>query len=154
MEPLLNDEPDFALWVLLGQTRDLIRKARQRELNQYHIPVRQAFVLLLIKSLGDKATLGNIVQRMFQEPHSVSELLSRMERKGLVKRMRDLPRKNLRVKMTEKGQQAYDMSTKRETIHSIMLSLSEEESHHLKSCLEKLRARALQELGIGYKPYS
>jgi len=62
-------------------------------------------------------------------------------------------RKNLvRVSITEKGQQAYDKSTRRKPIYKIISSLSEEERQQLRSCLEKLRNKAFKELIVEYKP--
>jgi DNA-binding MarR family transcriptional regulator len=76
-----------------------------------------------------------------------------MEKKGLVKKVRDMDRKNMiRVAITEKGQQAYDQSTQRTTIHNIMSALSEAERQQLMSYLQRLGDRALKELGEYYKP--
>jgi len=73
--------------------------------------------------------------------------------KALLRKAKDLKRKNLiRVSLTEKGQQAYYQSTKLETIHGIMSSLSEEECQRLSPCLEILRDKALKQLGIEQKP--
>ena len=70
-----------------------------------------------------------------------------MEKDGLVERVKDLDRKNLvRISITEKGHQAYRESTRREPIHRILLSLSEDERRQLKSLLLKLRDTALEEI--------
>jgi len=48
-----------------------------------------------------------------------------MARRGLVKKVKDLDRKNLvRVVMTEKGKKTYELSTKRGPIHRIMSTLN------------------------------
>ena len=76
-----------------------------------------------------------------------------MEKQGLVKKVKDLDRKNLvRITLTEEGHQAYRESIKRESIHRIMSSLSEEERQQLKSSLLKLRDTALEEPQIESKP--
>jgi DNA-binding MarR family transcriptional regulator len=76
-----------------------------------------------------------------------------MEKEGLVRKTKDLERKNLiRVSLTEKGQQAYYQSSRLESVHRIMSSLSEEERQQLSSCLETLRDRALKELGMEQRP--
>ena len=153
MSRYLATDHDYNLWVLLRQTRDAIIKARARELQQYGISSIQAAVLFTIQAIGDSATPAEISRRLIREPHSVSELLSRMEREGLIKRVKDLPRKNqVRVLITDKGRQAYEQSTEREAIHRIMSVLSEEEHQQLRSCLEKLRDEALRQVGIRHKP--
>jgi len=70
-----------------------------------------------------------------------------------VRKTKDLHKKNLvRVSLTGKGEQAYNQSTKIESIHKIMSSLSEEEHQRLDLYLKTLRDRALKELGIDHKP--
>ena len=72
-----------------------------------------------------------------------------MEKKGLIRKVRDLQRKNLvRVEMTEKGKQAYNNTAREESVRRIMTSLSEKECRQLISCLDKLHNRAFKELGI------
>ena len=139
-----STDQDYRLWVLLNQVRDAVLKARQKELDQYNISASQAAVLLVIEAIGPKATPAEISRRVFRKPHSVSGILSRMEKKGLVRRLKDLDRKNLtRVVFTEKGREAYYQSTKRESIRQIMSSLPEEERKQLTSSLETLRDKAL-----------
>ena len=149
MEHLSNVSPDYTLWVLLGQTRDLLRKVRQRELNQYGISIRQGFTLSIIKAMGNKATPTSIARRQFREPHSVSELLNRMEKKGLVRKSNDPHSKTLvRVGLTKKGLEVYRQTIKLESVHKIISSLSEEDREKLRSCLQVLMDKALKELGI------
>jgi len=142
---MFNDQ-DYRLWVLLNQVRDAVFKARQKELNQYNISATQAATLLVIEAIGPKATASEISRQLFRKPHSVcgaDGILGRMEKKGLVRRLKDLDRKNLvRVVLTEKGRQAYYQSTKQESIRQIMSSLSEEERQQLTSCLHTLRDKA------------
>jgi len=153
MKNLLSVDEDYNLWVLLYQTTDAVLRARQKELNQYSISVIEVGVLVVIQAIGEKATPSEISRRIFREPHSVSALLNRMEKRGLVRKTQDLDRKNLvRVSITEKGQQAYDKSTRRKSIYKIISSLSEEERRQLRSCLEKLQNKAFKELTVEYKP--
>lgn len=146
-------DEEFRLWVLLRQVAHTTLVARDRELNQYGITTIQAAVLHTIQLIGNRATPAEIARRILRERHSVSGLLIRMEKDGLVRKVKDLDRKNLiRVAITEKGQQVYDRSTKRKSIHKIMSSLSEEERQQLRSCLEKLGNKALRELLVNRKP--
>jgi len=146
-------DEDYNLWVLLHQTTDAALRARQKELDQFGISVIEVGVLLAIQTIGKEATPSEISRRIFREPHSVSALLNRMEKKGLVKRTQDLDRKNLvRVSITEKGRQAYDKSTGRKSIHKIISSLSEEERQQLRSCLEKLRNKSFKGLVVEHIP--
>ena len=146
-------DEDYNLWVLLHQTTDAALRARQKELDQFDISVIEVGVLVVTQAIGEKATPSEISRRIFREPHTVSALLNRMEKRGLVRKTQNLDRKNLvRVSITEKGQQAYDKSTRRKSIRKIMSSLSEEERRQLRSCLEKLQNKAFKELIVEYKP--
>lgn len=150
MNSLLSTDQDYNLWVLMRQTRDAMTKAREKELEKYGISSIQAAVLFTVQAIGMEATPAEISRRLVREPHSVSGLLSRMEKQGLIKRVKDLPKRNMvRVEMTEKGEAAYELSTKRVTMHEIIAVLSEEEKRRLWDDLQKLRDRALKLAGIG-----
>jgi len=149
---LLNDQ-NYELWVLLQQSRDAIHQARDKELRKYGISNLQAAVLFIIQAIGHKATPSEISRWIFREPQGVSALLTRMEKKGLVKRVKGLDRRNVaRVEITEKGYQAYNDSTREESIDRIMSSLAEEERQQLKSWLLKLRDIACEELRVDVRP--
>lgn len=143
---------DYNLWTLLHQVSDIIFSAREAELQQYGIPGMQAEVLFAIKTIGKDATPAQISRMLFRRPHSVSGILSRMEKAGLIKKTKDLKRKNLvRVTLTAKGEQAYKQALKRKSVQRIISALSETEQEKLKSLLETLRSRGLKELGIDPK---
>ncbi len=151
--PEVSDvDRDYNLWVLLHQVSDIIFNSREEELRQYGLPATQAEVLFVIKAIGDKATPAQISRMIFRRPHSVSGILDRMAKAGLVKRTKDLHRKNwVRVTLTEKGQQAYKQALKRKSVQKILSSLSEAERQKLKSLLETLRNKGLKELGMDAK---
>ena len=146
-DSLLSDE-HYRLCILLCQAKDTMLKAREKELKQYGITPEQAMVLFTIQALGEAATPAEISRWMLRRHHTILGILERMERNGLVRKSKDLVRKNLiRITLTEKGQQAYYQSTKLESIHNIILSLSQEQCRQLIPCLEALRDAALKELG-------
>ena len=64
-------------------------------------------------------------------------------------RTRDLEKKNLvRVSLKDKGKQALELSSDTKVIPRILSSLSEEQRQQLITCLDIVRAKALEELGI------
>jgi DNA-binding MarR family transcriptional regulator len=145
----LTIEEDHKLWILFYQTRDAIFKARQKELSRFGITPMQAAVLLRLEVIGSEATPAEVARWLFRKPHSVSGILDRMVKQGLIEKAKDLERKNLvRITITPKGKQAFSESTKRKSIHEIMASLSDEERRVLKSCLEKMRSAALKAAGL------
>lgn len=141
-------DPIFTIWTLLHQTAYAITRAREKELKRYGIAIRQVAALLVISNLGDRATPTELARWLFRKPHTVSSMLTRMEKEGLIAKSKDLERKNvIRVTLTEKGKGTYQQSTRRESIHRIMSCLDEKELGQLSSLLERLRERAFGELG-------
>jgi DNA-binding MarR family transcriptional regulator len=142
------EDKDYELWVLLAQAGEAMYKARQRELRRYNLSPRQSAVLFIIRAIGDKVTPAEISRWLLRESHSVSEIISRMEKQGLLKKVKDLDRKNLvRIELTEKGSEAYNRAIKRESIHKTMSALSDEERRQFSSTLKTIRDRAIQESG-------
>jgi len=142
------------LFLLLRQTHVLIYKAIEDELRlSGSVPYTQAAVLFVVKAIGEQATPAKISRWLIREPHTISALLVRMEKRGLLRKTKDLERKNLvRVTLTEKGEEALRKGMKEETtISKIMSRLSNEEQDCLRAHLETLRSKALEELRIKYK---
>ena len=140
---------DWYLWMLLIRTHDTMQKARENELKQCDLSLAESGVLFIVDTIKDRATPAEIARWSFRTPHSISELLTRMVKDGLVKKVKDLDRQNwVRIVMTEKGRQAYDQSSRRESIRKIMSILSDEEHEQLSQLLEKIWGVALSELGI------
>ena len=147
MEKPVHSDEDYKLWVLFLRVRDMAFKARQRELTRHNISPRQSAILFAIKDAGRNATPGEIARRSFREPHSVSEILSRMEKDGLVEKNKVQGGGNrVIVTLTKKGQNAFRLSSKRDSIHRMISALSKEERRQLKGCLMTLWDSALKEL--------
>ena len=141
---LLSIEEKQNLWTLMAVTRTMMHNARQKEVRQYNITARQAAILILIESLGKNATTAQISREIGRTSHSTSASLNVMEKKRLVRRVRDLDKKNLvRIDMTEKGRKSYSQVVKRESLNQIMSCLSVEESQQLDMLLRKLLHEAL-----------
>lgn len=154
MKNIQSANQDYDLWLLLFQVRNAIFKARERELSQYGLRPGRAGVLHFMHVTGNKGGPADISRWLLREHHSVSELVDRMAKEGLVKKSKDVINKKnrIRVEMTEKGRQAYYLSIKRNVIHEVMSCLSEEERHQLGSCLKKLRSKAVKVLGMEHEP--
>ena len=145
----MDDTADFkgGLWLLLIRTFHVMRRARQKELNGYGITTRSAAVLSAVLRLGKEATLRQLARQLVLEEHSMSEQLLRMEKTGLIKRVKD-PKKNLiHVRITKKGRDLYDKSMERKSVENIMSVLTKEEQLNLWLTIAKIREQSLKELG-------
>ena len=151
MKDRVSEDHDYNLWVRLHQARDMSFKAREKELSRYGITLMQAAVLFIIETIGKGATPGVISRWLLREPHTVSNILKRMEREGLVKKkdsVNNNKKRQVSISLTEKGQEAYSLSLKRESIKEIMSCLSEEERRQLELSLEKIRDKAIQSFTV------
>lgn len=112
----------------------------------------QAAVLFIVKAIGERATPAEISRWLFREPHTVFGLLDRMEEQGLVRRLNNLERKNLiRVVITKKGEEIYQRSRETKVIGTILSCLSSKQRQNLRSYLETLRDKTLEELRPRYQ---
>ena len=146
-------DPNMTLWVLLDQSRDLVAKARDLELNHFDLTMAQAasLFILLSNNEGRGLTINEISNWNGREPNSVLNLINRMEKNGLVKKTRDPGEAKAIISITEKGRELYSSAT-RLSIEMIFSVLSEEEKQQLNSCLKKVRSKARELLGLDYKP--
>ena len=149
MRKRLSVDQDYRLWVLLHHTRDVMFKAREKELRKYGITSIQAGVLFIIKTIDGKATPSKIAKWLLRAPHTVSGILARMERESLVKKAADSNVKGqVIVSLTERGEEVYRQSLQRESIRQIMSCLPEQERKQLSLSLERLRSEAFRNLAV------
>jgi MarR family transcriptional regulator, organic hydroperoxide resistance regulator len=148
MTNFLFDDKYYALWGLLCQTRDALVKARQKELDTHNISQSRVAVLHIISTMGNGVTPGQIALWLFRQPHSISEILTSMEKEGLITKSRDPQKQNVvHLSITDKGREMYKKSTERTSIHNIMSDLTEEEREQLHNLLLKVLKRSLKEMG-------
>lgn len=151
MKSILTDE-EYLLWRLFFQVIHLFRKARQKELAPYGISPRKAAVLLLSQALGGQVTPYKIAQWLILEPQTVSEVVSRMEKEGLVIKVDNHDvRKSVRIELTDKGRELCREAIKLESVHKIISSLSKEQRQQFTEILKTLRSVTMKEIGLNYE---
>ncbi len=141
---------DLKIWILLYQARDAMVRAREKELRGTGLTLAQLALLYIVKELEPKPTLTNIGRWMFRETHTVFALVETMEKRGLVKKVKDLERKNLvRVVITKKGEEAYQSALQKRTgVGEIMSVFSEEEKDEFIDYLTRVRDKSLEKLHL------
>ena len=140
-----DSDRDFALWAMIIQTRDMLFKARDNELGRYGITAVEARALFIVNLIGDNATPAMISRLMMRGHNTVTALLTRMESKGLISRMKDPEKKNSWIiGLTDKGNEAYQNSLERQTIHEVFSVFSKEEREVLIESLQKICNRTLE----------
>ncbi|MFC1905330.1 MarR family winged helix-turn-helix transcriptional regulator [Chloroflexota bacterium] len=142
-----SEEQGFALWVTLWRTANAVHKVRQRELGHRGISFAQSSILSVVHSSKNNITPAQISRQLMRDANTISELLVNMERDGLLKRVKDLPRKNMiRVELTKKGYETYTRAIAGQTITDIFSVLSEKEQQQFKSYLSRTMSKATESL--------
>ena len=123
-------------------------EAREYEMQQYGATAIQAGVMFIIDAAGGSASQTEIAKWMLRKPSSISGILGRMGKVGLVTKGMDPDRRGItKVILTEKGKRIYKQSLKREAIHEIMGRPSQGEYEQLWQLLQKLPSGAIEETG-------
>lgn len=89
-----------------------VARAIERELIRTGASLPQAIALQVIGTTTDAVTATQLAAYMGQERQSMTGLIDRMESKGWIARMRDLPdRRAIRLELTAKGRAKLDEIT-------------------------------------------
>ena len=137
----------FRLWILIAQSKDVILRARERDYARFGISNERRSILFTIYDCGGKSTPTEIARCLFREVHSVSEMLGRMEKDGLITRNKVNGSNRVEVRLTPKGLEVFKQSLHSETDKRIFSVLDEDERKQLDYLLRKLHKRAFEELG-------
>jgi len=143
------------LLAMFRQTHDAILKIRQKELRSYDITPEQMGALTAIKAIGAGATASQLSRWLFRNPDSMTILLRRLEKKGLIKKTPDKNRKNIiRLSLTARGEQAFRRAADANLANNLFKKLSSVKRKQLWIIMEKLRSSALKTLNMDEDTYS
>lgn len=144
-------QDDFQLWRLLDHTRFVIARSREKELARYGLTPEQYHVLDILHHSGGTITIQEIVNITMRQHHSISTLINRMVKQGLVKKIRSQSDgRQYNVIIKEMGELLF-LKTTRDSITDIFSSLSESDREELGRELNKLMVKAYQVLGKEYQ---
>lgn len=134
---------DYNLYSLIYLAHTALFRARYNEVREFGLTSMELALLTVVEGLGGAATPAEISRWMMRRRPTISGLLNRMERNGLVVRTGYAGNKKLKkVTMTPKGKEALGRSKEKDILHTIIGSMSDEDYHQLWSLLEKLKANA------------
>jgi DNA-binding MarR family transcriptional regulator len=141
------DNSQMAAWMLLHQTYNSLLKCEDTVFPKIGLTTQQHSILMAIKYSDAPATPTQIADWVDRNTNSITLIVDRMEKNGLVKRVRDIKdRRSLRIAMTPKGERVLQKSVVvgRELISEIMSQLPDDETQLLLQLLEKVRVKALK----------
>lgn len=130
------------LWLLLHRVRDMLVRCEDSMLSAYGLTVEQCGLLGSVKARGGSLRPVDLAQILERSPNSVSMLVDRMVRAGLVRRTRDRKdRRVVNVSLTSKGERALEPAAPAgwELIQEVLSSLSVEDRLALASMLERIK---------------
>ena len=152
MAQQIKADKDYTLSTSLLQVADIFVKIRERELLPQNLSATSADILFLIDAMGNDVIPAKISRMLLREPHSISGILMRMEKHGLIKRAKNMERKNLiRVTLTSKGETALKQAMKKEGVNHVLSKLTEEQRRQLKQSLTALKDAGMKELNLSPK---
>jgi DNA-binding MarR family transcriptional regulator len=134
------------LWLLLHRVRDALVACEDSIFREYGLTTEQFAVLASVKSRGGSLRPVDLALILERSPNSVSMLVDRMVKAGLVRGTRDRKdRRAVKVTLTSKGENALEPATPAgwELVKRILSPLSEKEKHALASLLETVKCDLL-----------
>jgi len=154
--PLINKNGNgntvVRLWLLLHRVRDIISSCEDSILSEYGLTMEQFSVLYAIKSCGNSLRPVKLAYLLERSPNSVSMIVDRMVKAGLVKRTREkVDRRAIRVSLTNKGKNAIELASPVgwEFIQKMLLPLSYGDKETLATMLERVKCEAFSYLNPG-----
>jgi DNA-binding MarR family transcriptional regulator len=145
----------YRLFHLLRQTSDSVYKAREIELKPYNISPEQAGALVCIHTLGHEATPAELSRWLFRQRNSITILLNRMQKQGLIEKKVNKNRKNsITLSLTKKGYDAYKNAIEFRAYYPVIDVLPEIKRKQLWFLLQTIRLKVFKDLGLDAEIHS
>jgi DNA-binding MarR family transcriptional regulator len=140
-----NDQ-QLGVWMLFHQTYNSISRCEDKEFGKLGISAQQHAILMAIMRADGPVTPTQIAKWVDRNANSITLMLDRMEKSGLVVRTRNVSdRRSLHIEITEKGIEVLRQGVEVgwSIIRNILGSFSTKEIRALSESLEKLRHQAI-----------
>ena len=138
-------------WLLIHQSHNLLNRSENSIFAKMGFSPRKHSVLLAIKHLPHPVTVSDVARWLDRNPNGISMLVDRMEKDGLVSRVKDIPdRRAVRLIITPRGEELYEEARviTWEFFQDVFSAIPEEELLKLGDILEKVRSKVLNFLKI------
>jgi DNA-binding MarR family transcriptional regulator len=140
------------LWLLMHRVRDALFLCEGSVFEEYGLTTEQFTLLAAVKGAGGNQRPSELATLMDRSPNSVSMLVDRMVKAGLVRRTRDRKdRRVVNVMLTNKGEEALEPSivVGWELVKNILSPLSDEDKNTLANLLEIVKCECFGYLNPG-----
>jgi DNA-binding MarR family transcriptional regulator len=133
----------YTLWRLLDYTCRLVNTARAKPLRRIGLSHESAAILSAVSRLNNRATPIELARYATRKPQTMTSILNKMEKQGLILKTLDEDKKNsYKISLTEKGQQLFQKAAKVYVYQRILSTLSEEQRRELREMLEIVKEKA------------
>jgi DNA-binding MarR family transcriptional regulator len=146
------ENPDKGAWLLLRQVPNLVSRCEDQVFSKHGLTTERHAVLMVIKHIDGPVRPTDVARWLDLSVNSVSMIIDRMVRAGLVKRVRDRKdRRTVFLTVTDKAEKAYVLASVAgwELIQEILSPLSDKDKRSLIKLLETLRDKTYDYLGSG-----
>ena len=140
---------DLRVWLLLHRVRDILALCEDCMFAEYGITTEQFSVLAAVKSRGGSLRPTDLASILERSVNSMSMLVDRMVKAGLVRRTRDrIDRRVVRVTLTSKGTNAIERAIPEgwDFIQKILSPISYKDKQALAGMLETVKCELLGHL--------
>ena len=134
------------IWMLFHQTYNSILRYENKEFSKIGISAQQHAVLMAIMQTEGPVTPSQIAKLVDRNANSITLILDRMEKSGLINRIRNVDdRRSLLVSVTDKGEKILreGIGIGWNVIQDLLGELSEEELVTISDSMGKLRLKAI-----------
>jgi DNA-binding MarR family transcriptional regulator len=147
-----KEDPDISLLILFDQTASVLTTAVELELKSKRMTQPQARILHVLSRENKPVTMDELADWTYKGYNSVSTLINRMEKRGLVKKIKKDGDLKTYIVPTEEGNIMYHKKVTERSIHLIFEKLSDNEKKQLFNLLKKVRDITSNILGLGFRP--
>ena len=149
---LKKNDPDINLSILFDHAFSLMTNAIEMELKQFNTNQSQIRVLTMLSRESRPVTIDEIANWSIKGFNSVSTLINRMEKKGLIQKTKNNGDLKTYITLTDKGSLLYHLEVTEGSIHLIINKLSPKEKQQFETILKKIRDNSRDILGLDFKP--
>ena len=148
MVPIMDD---YSIWGKITEVYDLICRARSVELRKLDLTAEKSKILRVLMVENGTSTINEISNLTLKRHNTISLIIKRMEKDGLVKREKVDSSNRYKITITKKGINLFE-TMPLNSIDLIFSALSSDEKETFLSLLDKLDKQTRHVLGLDYVP--
>jgi len=132
-------DPNYKLWQLFSYTCRLIDSTSRIIFRKYGLSPNTVAILSMLYQTGQNFKPIEFAKICRRKPNTITALLNRMEKQGLLTKTIDKYRKNVkRVSLTNKGRFTFEKIANNNIYYKMFAALSEEKHQQFLDCLYDL----------------